>query len=413
MVDKKFPVSPFAPSRRATLPPIEGLRVAVAAAQERYQNRDDFVLFALNDESRCAILTSKNSIRAAPVLCARQHLAEQIAIDGGQGLMRGLLVNAGNANSFTGATGFEHARLLCRQAAQFLNCAPRQVLPASTGVIGEPLNIEALTTALDNMSNSLKPLTAALWEKAAQAITTTDTFPKLAASGGGKHGFSIAGIAKGSGMIAPNMATMLAFIFTDAALEPQALRTALRIAADLSFQQISVDGDGSTNDMVALVATGKKSVRRRDFIDELTLCCRSLASQIVQDGEGASRLMRVGVRRARTHEEARKIARSIVESLLVKTALAGGDPNWGRILMAIGKTQIPLDVNRLELHVGGLPVIASGARHPDYDEVKMKALFAERTVEITVTCHAGEGHADMQTCDLTHGYVDINADYRS
>ena len=413
-----LPRSPLAPPRFPDLPPVAGLRVATAACGVRYAGRVDVALFALESDTALAGVFTRSRTAAAPVLWCRHALARS----GGRG--RAILVNAGNANAFTGKRGDSAASAEVAAAARTLGCPAESVYLASTGVIGEPLPAERITAKLDDLAATLASPDAEAWHAAAQAISTTDTFPKGAVRRAEIDGITVtlAGIAKGSGMIAPDMATMLAFVFTDAAIAPAALQALLEDANATSFNCITVDGDTSTSDTVLLAATGRAGhtpvkdpadPRLSGLRAALRDLCRDLAQQIVRDGEGAQKFVSLRVTGAEDAGAARRIALAIANSPLVKTAIAGGDANWGRIVMAVGKAGEAADRDRLAIDIGGLPVARAGEAVPAYDEAPVAAHMAGREIAITVDVGVGDGAATVWTCDLTHGYIDINADYRS
>ncbi|QIK38369.1 bifunctional glutamate N-acetyltransferase/amino-acid acetyltransferase ArgJ [Caldichromatium japonicum] len=394
--------------------PIAGIRLAATAAGIRYQGRDDLVLMELAPSSRCAAVLTRNAFCAAPVVLVRQHL--------GQSMPRYLLINAGNANAGTGAPGLAAARACCQAVAEAAGCSFEEVLPFSTGVIGEPLPVERIVAAIPALLSSLQPNG---WMEAARAIMTTDTRPKLVSRTfaiGGRRA-AITGIAKGAGMICPNMATMLAFIATDAQVAPECLRACLHSAVDRSFNAITIDGDTSTNDACVLIATGTlgnppladlNDPGARAFQEALDAVCRELAAEIVRDGEGATKLVRVRVEAARNRDEARQVAYTIAHSPLVKTALSASDPNWGRILAAVGRAGIlDLAIEGVELWLGGIQVVAGGARAPTYTEADGAAAMAKPELLIRVALGRGDACAEILTCDLSEDYVRINANYRS
>ena len=336
------------------------------------------------------------------------------------GQARALVVNAGNSNAFTGARGRAAVEAIAARAAGALGCLPSDVFVASTGVIGVPLPIDKAETGID----AALAAPAAGWEEAARAISTTDTFPKGAVSQAvvGDRTVTLAGIVKGSGMIAPDMATMLGFVFTDAAVEAPFLQQMLFAANDASFSCITVDGDTSTSDTVLAFATGAaRNAPLASFDDPgadafqaaLTALCTDLAQLVVRDGEGASKFVTVTVDGAESDASARAVARSIADSPLVKTAIAGGDANWGRVVMAVGKAGEPAERDRLAIRFGATQVAREGRAVEGYDEAPVAAHLAGEEVEIGVDLGLGEGRATMWTCDLTHGYISINADYRS
>jgi glutamate N-acetyltransferase/amino-acid N-acetyltransferase len=333
-----------------------------------------------------------------------------------------LIANSGNANAFTGLAGMDSVRRIAESAAGICGCRAQEVIIASTGVIGEPLPHQKIIKVLPELSESGA---AGAWRAAAEAIMTTDTYPKLATSSAfiDGHRVTINGIAKGSGMIAPDMATLLAFVFTDAALPNTILQPILAEAAANSFNAITVDGDTSTSDTLLMFATGKGAPhpaisklsdrRLEQFKDRLNAVCLDLALQVVKDGEGASKLIRVDVTGAQNNEAAKKIALAIANSPLVKTAIAGGDANWGRVVMAVGKSGEAADRDRLSISFGNHLVAEQGARATSYDEKKAAGAVQGREVCISVDVGVGKGHARVWTCDLTEGYIRINGSYRS
>jgi glutamate N-acetyltransferase/amino-acid N-acetyltransferase len=331
------------------------------------------------------------------------------------------VVNSGNANAFTGLAGEKAVRATAAAAAQALGCLRNQVFVASTGVIGEPLPLNRLTGAMPRMVEALAP---GGWRAAARAICTTDTFIKGAwrrceIDG---HEITLGGIAKGSGMIAPNMGTLLAFLFTDARIPSAALQAMLRASVETSFNSITVDSDTSTSDTVLLVATGRShhpplnsphDSKLRDFRRVLDEVMVELATQVVRDGEGASKLMTIEVSGASSWRMARRVGLSIANSPLVKTAIAGEDANWGRIVMAVGKSGVVVDSNALSISMGGTVIAQKGERLADYDEATVALHLKNPEVHIGVDLGQGRGKATVWTCDLTHGYIEINADYRT
>jgi glutamate N-acetyltransferase/amino-acid N-acetyltransferase len=363
--------------------------------------------------AKAAGVFTSNAVGSAPTDYAKQALA---AARGGA---RALLVNAGCANSFTGPAGDAACRRACEAAAEKFGVAAKEVLPASTGVIGVVLDDAKIAAALPAMD--LAPVD---WPAAATAIMTTDTFPKGAGATCEIDGVAvnIAGIAKGSGMIAPDMATMLAFVFTDAALSAPILKTLLKAETETSFNSITVDGDRSTNDCVLLFATGQARVppiadasdlRLAAFRAALRQVLRDLAIQIVRDGEGATKLVSVTVEGAANDASAKIIARTICESPLAKTAIAGEDANWGRIVMAVGKAGEPADRDRLAISFGDIRVAVKGERDPAYSEAATSAYMKNEAIVVTVDIGLGNGSGRVWTCDLTKEYVAINGDYRS
>ena len=396
------------------LPPVAGVRLAAAAAGIRYQGRTDLVMAELAPATTVAGVFTRNRCPGAPVDWDRA------ALSGGEA--RALVVNAGNANGFTGRAGLEACRATAEAAGRLVGCPAEQVFVASTGVIGETLPYQRITAALPALHASLR---ADGWADAARGIITTDTFPKAAtrtARIGGAE-VRISGIAKGSGMIAPDMATMLCFIFTDAAIPAPVLQSMLARGVERSFNCITVDSDTSTSDTVLLFATGQAAhspidangaeAKLRDFRAQLDAVLLDLALQVVRDGEGAQKLVRVEVTGAASSRSARRVALAVANSPLVKTAIAGEDANWGRIVMAVGKAGEPADRDRLSVAVGGVWMARDGGVVPDYDEAPVAAHMRGQEVSITVDLGIGRGRAAVWTCDLTHGYIDINGSYRS
>ena len=405
-------VSPLAPAAFPAMPDIKGVTLSTAASGMKYTGRDDMLLMRLDGSGSIAAVFTKSDTAAAPVQWCRQQL-------GAGGRTRAILVNAGNANAFTGDGGMAAVTACCEGVAAKLGCAAGEVLTASTGVIGEPLDSAVLAARFDDLASG-----SADWQAAAQAILTTDTFGKGASATAAIAGtdVQIAGIAKGSGMIAPNMATMLGFIATDAALPQPVLAALLADATDRSFNAITVDSDTSTNDSVYLMASGavgNAKVTAADdpaldsFRDALDRVMQDLARQIVRDGEGATKFITIAVTGAANDRAARGIGMSIANSPLVKTAIAGEDANWGRIVMAVGKSGAGIDQSRLDISMGGVLIAAAGARLDDYDEAPVAAHMKGEEIDIAVKVGDGAGAARVWTCDLTHGYISINADYRS
>ena len=405
-------VSPLAPAAFPAMPDIKGVTLSTAASGMKYTGRDDMLLMRLDGSGSIAAVFTKSDTAAAPVQWCRQQL-------GAGGRTRAILVNAGNANAFTGDGGMAAVTACCEGVAAKLGCAASEVLTASTGVIGEPLDSAVLAARFDDLASG-----SADWQAAAQAILTTDTFAKGASATAAIAGtdVQIAGIAKGSGMIAPDMATMLGFIATDAALPQPVLAALLADATDRSFNAITVDSDTSTNDSVYLMASGATAnaeVATADnpaldsFRDALDRVMQDLARQIVRDGEGATKFITIAVTGAANDRAAHGIGMSIANSPLVKTAIAGEDANWGRIVMAVGKSGAGIDQSRLDISMGGVLIAAAGARLDDYDEAPVAAHMKGEEIDIAVKVGDGAGAARVWTCDLTHGYISINADYRS
>lgn len=412
MAAKALPVSPLAVPL-PVVPPIAGVTLGVAAAGIRYKGRNDLTLMQFAPGTTVAGVFTRNKCPGAPVDWCRA------ALKGGKA--RALVVNAGNANVFTGKPGRDAVQATADAAAGLVGCKPREVFLASTGVIGETLPHEKLTAALPALHGQLSEDG---WAEAARGIMTTDTFPKAcvrkAVIGGTE--VTIAGIAKGSGMVAPDMATMLCFIATDAKIPAAALQAMLKKGVDASFNRTTVDSDTSTSDTVLVFATGQAKHPRvpaeggpvlKDFARALNELLLDLALQVVRDGEGAQKLVRIDVTGATTARSAQKIAMAIANSPLVKTAIAGEDANWGRIVMAVGKAGEPADRDRLSVAVGGTWMAREGGVVPGYDEAPVVAHMKGREIEIAVDIGLGRGKGTAWTCDLTHGYIDINGSYRS
>ena len=410
-------VSPLA-VRLPELPPLAGVRLSATSAGIRYQGRTDVVMMEVTPGSTVAGVFTSNKCPGAPIDWCRT------ALKGGKARM--VVVNAGNANVFTGKAGREACAATAGAAAKLVECPPRQVFVASTGVIGEVLPHEKLVAVLPALQESLAGNN---WESAARGIMTTDTFPKAATRVAqiGEETVRVTGIAKGSGMIAPNMATMLCFVFTDAKIPADALQTMLKKGVDASFNCTTVDSDTSTSDTVLLIATGQakharipqadgNAARNRmlaDFARALNEVLLDLALQVTGDGEGAQKRVRIDVTGATSARSAKKIAMAVANSPLVKTAVAGEDANWGRIVMAVGKSGEPADRDRLSIGVGGVWMAKEGAVVSGYDETPVVAHMKGKEVEIAIDIGLGKGKATAWTCDLTHGYIDINGSYRS
>jgi glutamate N-acetyltransferase/amino-acid N-acetyltransferase len=406
-------VSPLAPPWFPALPVIAGVRLAAYPCGIRYTGRDDLMLAELVPGSTIAGVFTQSLTAGPPVLWCRDCLTS--------GRVRGIVVNSGNSNVFTGHAGRVVVENTAATAAQLLGCDPQQIFISSTGVIGEPPPGEKIVAALPEV---VRRLSADGWEPAARAILTTDTFAKGATATAAIDGVAVRlnGFAKGSGMIAPDMATMLAYIFTDAALPPAVLQPLLAAAADRSFNCMTVDGDTSTSDTVLLCATQQASHlpvtsaadrRLDDFRRALDAVMIDLAQQIARDGEGATKFVTIEVTGAATDRAARRIGLSIANSPLVKTALSAGDPNWGRIVMAVGKAGEKIDPEQLAISIGGIPIAAAGGPVAGYDEAPVAEYMKRGEITIAVHIGIGQGGATVWTCDLTHGYIDINAGYRS
>ncbi len=400
------------------LPPLAGVRLSATAAGIRYQGRTDVVMMEVAPNSTVAGVFTSNKCPGAPIDWCRA------ALKGGKA--RVVVVNAGNANVFTGKAGRDACAATAAAAAKLAGCQPKQVFVASTGVIGEVLPYEKLVAALPTLHEGLSEDN---WEAAARGIMTTDTFPKAVTRTAqiGDATVRITGFAKGSGMIAPDMATMLCFVFTDAKIPADALQTMLNKGVDASFNCTTVDLDTSTSDTVLLIATGQtkhpripsadgNAARNRmlaDFARALNELLLDLALQVTRDGEGAQKLVKIDVTGAANARSAKRIAMAVANSPLVKTAIAGEDANWGRIVMAVGKSGEPADRDKLSIGVGGVWMAKEGAVVPDYDEAPVVAHMKGLEVEIAIDIGLGRGKATAWTCDLTHGYIDINGSYRS
>ena len=390
--------------------PVPGLRLATAAAGIRYQGRDDLALLEASPGSSCAAVFTRNAFCAAPVVVAREHLR--------QAAPRYLLVNAGNANAGTGDAGIAAARDCCARVAELAHCAAAEVMPFSTGVIGEPLPVARVDAALPGLLDSLRE---DAWEAAARAIMTTDTVPKCLSRQVRLAGrtITLTGIAKGVGMIKPDMATMLAFLATDALVARDELQALLHEAVADSFNAITVDGDTSTNDACVLLATGRSGQRvegsdRQRFGEALGELCEELARLLIRDGEGATRFVTIRVEQGRDREECRQAAYTIAESPLVKTALFAGDPNWGRILAALGRAGLAdLQVERVSLFLDEICIVQQGARATAYHEEQGQTVMARPEITIRVVLGRGESSATIWSTDLSYDYVRINAEYRS
>ena len=393
---------------------IPGVQLGIAQAGIKTAGRDDLLLVRLSPSTRTAARFTQNAFRAAPVDMAASHLAAT------RGRPRCLLINTGNANAGTGEAGHRAAMACCDAIATELGISRSEVMPFSTGVIGEPLPADRI---ISSISKARGNLTEDNWERAAGAILTTDTLPKLRAVEvdlAGQH-CRITGIAKGAGMICPNLATMLAFIATDAEIDQPLLETLLSTAVDASFNRITVDGDTSTNDAVTLSATGHSGVEiladsssYQRFSEALTTIMVELAQDIVRDGEGASKFVEIRVTGGETKAAADQVARAIAHSPLVKTALFASDPNWGRILAAIGRAGLDnLDTNAVSIHLNGVLIAEKGARAASYTETQGQQAMAPTDLVIDVALNRGEQHAVLWTTDLSYDYVKINAEYRT
>ncbi|HEY1750881.1 MAG TPA: bifunctional glutamate N-acetyltransferase/amino-acid acetyltransferase ArgJ [Caulobacteraceae bacterium] len=398
------------------MPPIAGVELGIGRAGLYRHERPDVLVMRFAEGTTCAGVFTRHGVGSAPVDWCKRHLEASGGRD-----VRALVVNAGCANSFTGRPGADAARRVASAVAKRFDCRQGQVMMASTGVIGELLPDAKITARLPEIERALSP---DAWPDAARAIMTTDTFAKGACAEAQIDGETvrIAGIAKGSGMVAPDMATMLAFVATDAAIAPAALQALAKLYVHTTFNAVTVDGDRSTNDTLLLFATGQAAApkvsragdaRLADFRAKLEGVLLSLAQQLVRDGEGATKFVKVSISGAQSAASARKIARTVCESPLVKTAFAGEDANWGRIVMAVGRADEPINRERLSVRFGPLWAARDGRVSPDYSEAKMSAYMKKKELEVAVDVGVGRASAVMWTCDLTHGYISINGDYRS
>lgn len=416
MAGKPVPVSLLAPKKIPKMPAIEGVAFATAEAGIRYRGRTDVLLASLAAGTQMAGVFTRSKCSSAAVDWCRAILPG--------GAARGVVVNSGNANAFTGQKGKDAVRLTAEIAAKALKCKPEEVALASTGVIGEPLDATKFNGVLADCAARVKP---EAWLDAARAIMTTDTFPKVATKRVKINGVevTISGIAKGAGMIAPDMATMLSFVFTDAAIGAGALQACLSRGVKDSFNAITVDGDTSTSDTLMLFATGAAARRGQSTITDprdprlsafrraLDKVLLDLAIQVVKDGEGARKFVAVRVEGATSKKSAKRIALTIANSPLVKTAIAGEDANWGRIVMAVGKAGEPADRDRLSIFFGPHRLAEAGGRDEAYDEAQVSAYMKNERIDVRVELGLGSGKATVYTCDLTKAYVEINGDYRS
>jgi glutamate N-acetyltransferase / amino-acid N-acetyltransferase len=408
------PLSPLAPKTYPALPEIAGVRFATVAAGVRYAGRTDVMMALFDPPAAVAGVFTRSKCPSAPVDWCRAHLA--------RGSARALIVNSGNANAFTGGVGASAVTHVAEAAAKAIGATPGEIFMASTGVIGEPLDAARITCVIDTLVAEAR---ADALLGAAKAIMTTDTYPKIATQRVklGDADVVINGIAKGAGMIAPDMATMLAYVFTDAPIAPGALQAMLSKSVERSFNAITVDSDTSTSDTLMIFATGEaegapriedaNDPRAAAFRRALDKLLRSLAHQVVRDGEGARKFITVKVEGAMSRKAARRIAFSIANSPLVKTACAGDDANWGRVVMAVGKAGEKAERDKLDIFFGKIRVAHEGARDPAYDEAAASAYMKRDAIEITADLHLGRGRATVWTCDLTKEYVAINGDYRS
>ena len=409
-------VSPLAPKNVPDMPVIAGVRLATAEAGIRYKNRTDVLLAVMDKGTAVAGVFTKSKCPSAPVEWCRAKLKG--------GKSRALVVNSGNANAFTGKTGRASTALTAKIAAKAVGCSESEIFLASTGVIGEPLDATKFDGVLGRLAETAEP---GDYLAAAKAIMTTDTFPKVATATVklGKAKVTINGMAKGAGMIAPDMATMLSFIFTDAPIAPAALQALLKAGVEDTFNAVTIDGDTSTSDTLLAFATGAAAEhgapkisrasdpRLKAFVKAFNQVLANLSEQVARDGEGARKLVEITVEGAKTKASARKIAMSIANSPLVKTAIAGEDANWGRVVMAVGKAGEPADRDKLSISFNGIRVAKSGARDPSYDEAQVSEAMKAPEIAIRVSLGLGKGRDRVLTCDLTKEYVAINGDYRS
>jgi glutamate N-acetyltransferase / amino-acid N-acetyltransferase len=409
-------VSPLAPKKYAKLPPIRGLRIATAEAGIKYKNRTDLMLMVFDEGTEIGGVFTRSKCPSAPVDLCRQNLAG--------GKARALVVNSGNANAFTGKKGRQATQMTADAAAKAAGCKPSEVFLASTGVIGEPLDAGRFSGLLAGMAEEAQ---SGRWDLAGKAIMTTDTYPKYATATAklGDVEVTINGIAKGAGMIAPDMATMLSFVATDAPLGSAVLQDLLGKGVGKSFNAVTVDSDTSTSDTLLFFATGAaakdgapritdpKDARLGQFRRALNKLLKNLALQVVRDGEGARKQIEVAVTGAKSARSAKRIALSIANSPLVKTAVAGEDANWGRVVMAVGKAGEPADRDRLSVWFGDFRVAHEGERDPDYSEAAVSDYMKRPDIRIRAEIGLGRGQASVWTCDLTKEYVEINGDYRS
>ena len=416
MAGKDVPVSPLAPRRQPKVPAVPGVRFATAEAGIRYKGRTDVVFILLDEGSQAAGVFTRSKCPSAPVDWCRENLS--------QGTARAIVVNSGNANAFTGLKGRDSVKLTAEIAARAAGCKPEQVFVASTGVIGEPLDATRFKGVLEDCASRAAD---GPWLDAAKAIMTTDTFPKALSRKAKIDGYEvvIAGIAKGAGMIAPDMATMLSFVFTDAPIAAPVLQALLSKGVKGSFNAITVDSDTSTSDTLMLFSTGKAAARGAPAITDpadprlsgfkraLNALLLELSHLVCKDGEGARKFVEIRVEGAVSARSAKRVALSIANSPLVKTAIAGEDANWGRIVMAVGKAGEPADRDRLDIAFGDITVAEQGARAGSYDEQAVSDYMKGDTILVTARLGMGRGKATVWTCDLTKAYVEINGDYRS
>jgi glutamate N-acetyltransferase/amino-acid N-acetyltransferase len=413
-------ISPLAPTHVPDMPAIAGVRLATAAAGIRYKGRTDVLLAVMDKGTTVAGVFTQSKCPSAPVEWCRAKLKRGKSSKGG--FARALVVNSGNANAFTGKTGKQATTLTASIAAKAVGCKPDDIFLASTGVIGEPLDATKFDGVLGTLAQNAGPDG---WMDAAKAIMTTDTFPKVATATVklGKANVTISGMAKGAGMIAPDMATMLSFVFTDAPITAGALQSLLKAGVQDTFNAVTIDGDTSTSDTLLAFATGAAKdapkisragdPRLKAFTKAFNSVLADLAEQVARDGEGARKLVEIIVEGAVTKASARKIAMSVANSPLVKTAIAGEDANWGRVVMAVGKAGEPANRDKLSISFNGIRVASKGARDQAYDEAEVSAAMKNPEIQIRIALGLGKGRDRVLTCDLTKEYVAINGDYRS
>ncbi|CAA9889751.1 Glutamate N-acetyltransferase / Amino-acid acetyltransferase [Candidatus Methylobacter favarea] len=391
---------------------VAGIQLGTACAGIKQTVRDDILIIQMADHSTCAAVFTRNAFCAAPVQVAKANLAHA---------PRWLLINSGNANAGTGTQGMQDALASCAALAAVAGCTANQVLPFSTGVIGQPLPVEKINAALPSAVNNLSP---GNWDKAAKAIMTTDTFPKGVSKVISIEGKPVAinGIAKGAGMIQPNMATMLGFIATDAKIKQHLLQECLAQGVEQSFNRITVDGDTSTNDAGVLMATGcsaapeitRNSESYMIFADAIMTVCKKLAEAIIRDGEGATKLMRIVVEQSLNDEEAVRVGKTIAHSPLVKTAFFAGDPNWGRILAAVGRSGVEnMDIDKVQIFLDDVCIVKNGGRADTYTEEAGQQVMNQEEITVTVKLGRGEACQEILSCDFSYDYVRINAEYRT
>lgn len=408
-------ISPLAPKTYAEMPPVRGVRMATAAAGIKYKNRMDVLMMVFDRPAAVAGVFTRSKCPSAPVDFCRANLPGGVA--------RAVVVNSGNANAFTGRKGRESTRMTAEAAARAIGCSEGEIFLASTGVIGEPLDATKFSGVLDSLAASG---TEDFWFEAAKAIMTTDTYPKVATRTAELGGVTVTinGIAKGAGMIAPDMATMLSFVVTDADIPAAVLQSLLSAGVGPTFNSVTVDSDTSTSDTLMLFATGAAAADGQTPVtaDDASLdgfrvalndLLRDLALQVVRDGEGARKMVEITVEGAESDDAAKRIALSIANSPLVKTAVAGEDANWGRIVMAVGKSGEMADRDRLAIWFGDVRVAVDGERDPAYSEAAATAVMKREDIPVRVEIGLGKGRATVWTCDLTKEYVEINGDYRS